>query len=85
MSGKIIANKHIERENADDYKQLIDELIDKRFIIQGAVVNGKRGVIRAFGDIPVQMCHFHQIAIAKRYLTRKPKLEASKSVENLLF
>ena len=23
------------------------------------------------------MCHFHQIAIIKRYLTRKPKLEAS--------
>jgi len=77
MSGKIIANKHIERENADDYKQLIDELIDKSFIIQGAVVDGKRGVIRAFGDIPVQMCHFHQIAIVKRYLTSRPKLEAS--------
>jgi len=77
MSGKIIANKHIERENADDYKQLIDELIDKGFIIQGAVVDGKRGIIRAFRDIPVQMCHVHQIAIVKRYLTRKPKLEAS--------
>ena len=77
MSGKIIANKHIERENADDYKQLIDELIDKGFIIQGAVVDRKRGVIRAFGDISVQMCHFHQIAIVKRYLTSRPKLEAS--------
>ena len=51
--------------------------IDKGFIIQGAVVDGKRGVIRAFGDIPIQMYHFHQIAIVKRYLTRKPKLEAS--------
>lgn len=77
VSGKIIANKHIERENADDYKQLIDELINKGFIIQGAVVDGKRGVIRAFRDIPVQMCHFHQIAIVKRYLTIRPKLEAS--------
>jgi hypothetical protein len=77
ISDKIVANKHIERENADDYKQLIDELIEKGFIIQGAVVDGKRGVAKAFGDIPVQMCHFHQIAIVKRYLTRKPKLEAS--------
>lgn len=77
LSGKIIANKHIEREHADDYKQLIDELVEKGFIIQGAVVDGKRGVIKAFGDIPVQMCHFHQIAIVKRYLTSRPKLEAS--------
>ena len=29
LSGKIVAGKHIERENADDYKQLIDELIEK--------------------------------------------------------
>ena len=77
ISGKIIANKHIERENADDYKQLVDELLEKGFTIQGAVVDGKRGVAKAFGDIPVQMCHFHQIAIVKRYLTNKPKLEAS--------
>ncbi len=77
LSDKIIANKHIEREHADNYKQLIDELTEKGFIIQGAVVDGKRGVNKAFGDIPVQMCHFHQIAIVKRYLTRKPKLEAS--------
>ena len=26
---------------------------------------------------PVQMCHFHQVAIIKRYLTSRPKLEAS--------
>ena len=77
ISGKIIANKHIERENADDYKQLVDELLEKGFTIQAAVVDGKRGVAKAFGDIPVQMCHFHQIAIVKRYLTNKPKLEAS--------
>jgi len=77
LSGKIVANKHIEREHADDYKQLIDELIEKGFRIQGAVVDGKRGVAKAFGDIPVQMCHFHQIAIVRRYLTNKPKLEAS--------
>jgi len=77
LSGKIVASKHIEREHADDYKQLIDELIEKGFRIQGAVVDGKRGVNKAFGDISVQMCHFHQIAIVKRYLTNKPKLEAS--------
>lgn len=46
-------------------------------MIQGVTIDGKRGVSKAFGTIPVQMCHFHQVAIVKRYLTSRPKLEAS--------
>ena len=46
-------------------------------MIQGVTIGGKRGVAKAFGDIPVQMCHFHQVAIIKRYLTSRPKLDAS--------
>ena len=46
-------------------------------MIQGVTIDGKRGVAKAFGNIPVQMCHFHQVAIIKRYLTSRPKLEAS--------
>lgn len=77
MSNKIVACKHIETETASDYKQLVEELIEQGFVIQGVTIDGKRGVAKAFGDIPVQMCHFHQIAIIKRYLTSRPKLEAS--------
>jgi len=47
------------------------------FVIQGVTIDGKRGVSKSFGAIPVQMCHFHQVAIIKRYLTSRPKLEAS--------
>jgi len=46
-------------------------------VIQGVTIDGKRGVSKSFGAIPVQMCHFHQVAIIKRYLTSRPKLEAS--------
>lgn len=77
VNDKIVACKHIETETAADYRQLIDGLIEQRFVIQGVTIDGKRGVAKAFGDIPVQMCHFHQMAIIKRYLTSKPKLEAS--------
>lgn len=59
------------------YKQLVAELTEQGFVIQGVTIDGKRGVAKAFGDIPVQMCHFHQVAIIKRYLTSRPKLEAS--------
>ena len=77
LNNKIVASKHIESETANDYKQLKDELLEQSFIIQGVTIDGKRGVSKAFGDIPIQMCHFHQIAIIKRYLTSRPKLEAS--------
>lgn len=50
------------------------------YLIQGAVVDGKRGVPGVFRDIPVQMCQFHQIAIMRRYLTSRPKLEAGKEL-----
>jgi len=47
------------------------------YTIQAAVIDGKRGLIKAFVGIRVQICHFHQIATIKRYLTNNPKLEAS--------
>ena len=38
-------------------------------------------IISLFGkDIPVQMCNFHQVAIVRRYLTKKPKMQASKEL-----
>lgn len=77
LADKIVASKHIDTETANDYRQLTQELLDQGFVILGVTIDGKRGVAKAFGDVPVQMCHFHQIAIIKRYLTRKPKLEAS--------
>jgi hypothetical protein len=77
VNDKIVACKHIDTETANDYRQLVDELTQQGFVILGVTIDGKRGVAKAFGDIPVQMCHFHQIAIVKRYLTSRPKLEPS--------
>lgn len=51
--------------------------LEQGFIIQDVTIDGKIVVAKAFGDIPVLMCQFHQIAIIKRYLTSRPKLEAS--------
>jgi hypothetical protein len=47
------------------------------------VVDGKKCLKSVFLDLPIQMCHFHQIAIINRYLTRRPKLEASKELREI--
>lgn len=51
------------------------------FVIQAMVLDGRKGVRDVFSDIPVQMCHFHQLAILKRYLTSRPKLPAGQELQ----
>jgi hypothetical protein len=77
LTSKVVAGKHIETETADDYRYLLEQIIEQGYIVQGVVPDGKRGVAKVFKDFLVQMCHFHQLAIIKRYLTNNPKLEAS--------
>ena len=69
--------KEIAAEKVSDYTQAKLFLEQKGFELEAVVVDGRRGLFRAFGDIPVQMCHFHQLAITRRYLTSRPKLEAA--------
>ena len=76
--------KHIESEQLKDYIYLKDELLAMGFAINGITVDGKRGLFRALNEFPVQMCHFHQKMIVQRYLTRKPKLEASWELKNIV-
>ena len=64
LADKIVAGKHIDSETSNDYRQLAEELMAQGFVIQGVTIDGKRGVEKAFGGIPVQMCHFHRTAEA---------------------
>ena len=63
-----------------EYIYLKDELINKGFIINSITVDAKRGL----EEFPVQMCHFHQKMITHRYLTRRPKLEASQELKKIV-
>ncbi|MBU4536524.1 hypothetical protein KJ603_00605 [Patescibacteria group bacterium] len=47
------------------------------------VLDGKRGVARVFGDVPVQLCQFHQVKTITSKLTKKPKLEAGIELRKL--
>ncbi len=69
---EILVWKHIESEIVKDYKYLKEELIALGYIIKSATLDGKRGLYKAFKDIPIQMCHFHQKKIVQRYITMRP-------------
>jgi hypothetical protein len=74
-SKEILIWKHVESELVKDYKYLKDELITRGYTINSVTLDGKRGLPKAFKDIPIQMCHFHQRKIVQRYITMRPKLD----------
>ena len=74
----------IERETLDEYMCARDTLESQGFVIQAVVADGKPGLKHLYEDTPIQMCHFHQKAIITRYLTRRPKLEASIELRELV-
>lgn len=77
--------KMAKTENAMIYRELRWELEQQGFEIKAAVIDGKPGLIDVFHDVPIQMCHFHQIAIMTRYLTTKPKLLAGQTLRHIAF
>lgn len=75
---------YVRSETNALYVQGIKELKSKGFEVSGIVCDGRRGLVRAFGDIPVQMCQFHQVAIIRRYITKKPKMPASIELKGIV-
>lgn len=77
--------KEITTESPRHYKEAREYLQAQgiTIIIIGIVLDGRKGVREAFSDIPVQMCHFHQIQIVTRYLTSRPKLQAGRELRIL--
>lgn len=68
-------------ETVHIYREARKIIEQQGFIMQAMVLDGRKGVRDVFFDIPVQMCHFHQLAILKRYLTSKPKLPAGQTLQ----
>ena len=83
-SKEILIWKHNESETIKDYKYLKEELVKLGYTIKSATLDGKRGLDKAFEDIPIQMCHFHQKKIVQRYITMRPKLKASKELKKIV-
>ncbi len=74
---------YVKTETNILYKKGIEELKSRGFIILAIVCDGRKGLFKSFGEIPVQMCQFHQVAIIRRYLTKNPKHLASIELKEL--
>ena len=84
-SSKILHYELVKNECNDDYKLWVKKLQEQGWKIEAIVCDGKKGLLKAFSEqwIPTQMCQFHQVAILRRYITKKPILQANKDVKIL--
>ncbi|MDQ5928688.1 MAG: hypothetical protein QG594_463 [Bacteroidota bacterium] len=84
LTNENLLKYYVKSETNDLYIEGINELKNKGFTILAIVCDGRKGLFKSFGEIPVQMCQFHQKEIIRRYLTRNPKLNASKELIELV-
>lgn len=82
-TGVILDYKIVPYETNKYYHQGIKEIQSKGIHVHSIICDGRRGLLGSFGSIPTQMCHFHQIQIIIRYLTRNPKHYAGKELKTI--
>jgi hypothetical protein len=83
LDGVVLYKQYVRYETNTLYLTGISEISRRGIDIQGIVCDGRQGLFGLFGDIPVQMCQFHQIQIVQRYLTRKPKTHPAIELKKL--
>ena len=74
----------VQSEKAGNYLFGKNHLEKNGFKIAAVVLDGRPGIREVFSGIPAQMCQFHQKQIIKRYLTSRPKLEASQGLKAIV-
>jgi hypothetical protein len=80
ISGQVLYKQYVKQESNKLYLLGLEEITRRGIKIQSIVCDGRKGLLSLFEDIPFQICNFHQVAIIRRYLTKKPKMQASKDL-----
>lgn len=75
---------YVKYETIAAYVEGINYIKEQGVQIKGIVCDGRKGLFKALAEYPIQMCQFHQIAIVTRYITRKPRVQASKELKELM-
>ena len=85
ISGQILLKQYVNIESDKLYLTGVEEISKRGIKIQFIICDGRKGLLSLFIGIPVQMCNFHQVAIIRKDLTKKLKMQASKELWELVF
>lgn len=83
ITGTVLFKQYVKQETNQLYLSGLNEIARRGIKIQAIVCDGRRGLLTLVSNIPTQMCNFHQVAIIRRYLTKNPKMQASKDLWEL--
>jgi hypothetical protein len=83
ITGQVLFKQYVKNETNRLYLLGIEEITRRGIKIQSIICDGRRGLFQLFDGIPMQMCNFHQVAIIRRYVTKNPKMMASKELWGL--
>lgn len=84
LTGQVLYKQYVKQETNNLYLFGVKEIARRGVKMQSIICDGRKGLLQLFGNIPIQMCNFHQVAIIRRYLTKKPKMPASKELWDLV-
>ncbi len=84
----VIYFKEIKTESVKHFREGIKAIKTAGFSIHSVTIDGRRGYINAIrkllGNIPIQMCLFHQKAIVRRYITDRPRNQCGIDLKELM-
>ena len=84
ITGQVLFKQYVQHETNKLYQEGIAEIVRRGIDVKAIICDGRKGLFSLFdGKILMQMCNFHQVAIVRRYLTKKPKMQASKELWEL--
>ena len=83
QSGDVLYLSFIKHETLQDYRDAVQAIEEAGYRIQGIIIDGTPCLFAEFQRFPIQMCRFHMLQIIKRYLTKKPKMNAAKELLQL--
>jgi hypothetical protein len=83
-SGENLLKFYVKNETNLLYRKGIEILFNKGYTINAIVCDGRKGLLNMYPNIPTQMCQFHQTAIIRRYITKKPKTDAANELKVLV-
>lgn len=80
ITGHVLYKQYVKQETNKLYLIGVEEITRRGIKVQSIVCDGRKGLLQLFDDIPIQYCNFHQVATIRKYLTKKPKMQASKEL-----
>jgi hypothetical protein len=83
ITGTVLYKQYVKSETNQLYLFGIKKIASRGIKVQSIICDGRKGLFQLFENVPIQYCNFHQVKTIRNYLTKKPKMQASKELWQL--